>query len=81
VRESSRDDNDLSSRREVSVDIVNLVLESLVEQFIGFIENEHLDVSYRSPFSVTQLTLISLVLRFLRRIISNTRPGVPLTTC
>jgi hypothetical protein len=45
VRKGSGDDNDLSGRGKVSVDIVNLVLETLVEQFIRLVKNEHLNVS------------------------------------
>jgi len=39
VREGSGNYNDLSSGGKVSVDIVNLVLESLVEQLIRLVEN------------------------------------------
>lgn len=45
VREGSRDNNNLSGRREVAVDIVDLFTETTVEQLVGFIENEHLDVA------------------------------------
>lgn len=44
MRQSSRQDDNLGRGRQVSVDVVNLILETLVEQLIGFIENEHLDV-------------------------------------
>lgn len=44
MRQRRRQDHDLRRRRQVSVDIVDLVFESLVEQFIGFIEDEHLDI-------------------------------------
>lgn len=42
MRESGGDNNDLGGGREVSVDVVNLVLKSLVEELIRFIKNEHL---------------------------------------
>ena len=45
VREGGRNDNDLSGRREVTVDIVDLLAETTVEQLVGFIQNEHLDVA------------------------------------
>lgn len=44
VGQSSRQDDDLCRRRQVSVNVVNLVLETFVEEFVGFIEDEHLDV-------------------------------------
>jgi hypothetical protein len=34
MRQSSTQDDDLGGRRQVSVDVVNLVLESLVQQLI-----------------------------------------------
>lgn len=37
-------DDDLSRGRQVSVNVVDLILETLVEQLVGFIEDEHLDV-------------------------------------
>lgn len=42
MREGGGDNNDLGGGREVSVDVVNLVLETLVEEFVRFIKNEHL---------------------------------------
>jgi len=42
VREGGRENDDLRRGREVSVDVVDLVLESLVEELIGLIEDEHL---------------------------------------
>ena len=45
IREGGRDDNDLSGRREVTVDVVDLLAETTVEQLVGFIQNEHLDVA------------------------------------
>lgn len=45
VREGGRDDNDLCGRRKIAVHIVDLLAETLVEELIGFIENQHLDVS------------------------------------
>lgn len=38
---SSRDNNTLHSVRQVSVNVVNLVFESLVEHFICLVQNEH----------------------------------------
>ncbi|KAI6762674.1 hypothetical protein HG530_008654 [Fusarium avenaceum] len=45
VRESGADNHDLGGRGEVSVNIVDLLSESLVEELIGLIEDQHLDVS------------------------------------
>lgn len=45
VGEGSRDDDDLGGGREVSVHVVDLLSESLVEQLIGFVENQHLNVA------------------------------------
>lgn len=44
MRQRRGQDDDLRRGRQVSVNIVDLVLESLVEQFVGFIEHEHLDI-------------------------------------
>lgn len=44
VRQRCRQDDDLCRGRQVSVNVVDLILEALVEQFVGFIEHEHLDV-------------------------------------
>lgn len=45
VWESSRKDDDLCLRWQVAVDIVDLLLETLVEKLICFVENEDLDVA------------------------------------
>jgi hypothetical protein len=45
VREGSRDNDDLSCRRQVTIHVVYLFTEAAVEQFIGFVENKHLDVA------------------------------------
>lgn len=45
VGEGSGDHDDLGGWREVTVDVVDLLTESAVEEFIGFIEDEHLDVA------------------------------------
>lgn len=45
VGQCGGDDNDLGRRREVSVYIVDLLPESLVEQLVGFIEYQHLDMA------------------------------------
>lgn len=42
MREGSGDNNDLGGGRKVSVDVVNLVLETLVEEFVRFVKNKHL---------------------------------------
>jgi hypothetical protein len=42
VREGGGEDDDLRGGRKVSVDVVDLVLKSLVEELVGLIENEHL---------------------------------------
>jgi hypothetical protein len=42
VRESGRKDDNLGRRGEITVNVVNLVLETLVKQLIGFVENKHL---------------------------------------
>jgi hypothetical protein len=44
-RERGRNDNHLSRGREVSVDVVDLVFETLVEQLIGFIKDKNLRIS------------------------------------
>jgi len=46
-RERSRYDDDLGRGREVSVDIVDLVFETFVEQLVGFIKDEDLGISKR----------------------------------
>lgn len=45
VWQSGREKDNLGLRREVSVDVVDLVFEASVEEFVGFIQNEHLDVA------------------------------------
>lgn len=45
VWESSRKDDDLCLRWQIAVDIVDLLLETLVEKLICFVENEDLDVA------------------------------------
>lgn len=45
VGEGSRHHDDLRGGREVSVHVVDLLSESLVEQLIGFVENQHLNVT------------------------------------
>ncbi len=42
VRQGSREDDDLSGGREVSVDVVDLVLESLVQQLVRLVKHKHL---------------------------------------
>jgi hypothetical protein len=42
MRQRGRDDNDLSRRGKVSVDVVDLIFETLVEQLVGFIEDKNL---------------------------------------
>ena len=42
VRERRRDDDNLRRRRQVPVDVVDLVLEALVEELVGLVEDEHL---------------------------------------
>lgn len=37
--------NNLSCRREVSIHVIDLVLETLVEELVSFIEHEHFDIS------------------------------------
>ena len=51
VRQSGTQDNDLSSRWKIPVDIINLILEAFIQQFIGFVKYEHLDIpcSQTSP--------------------------------
>jgi len=44
VRERGAQQNNLRGRREVSVDLINLVLETLVQQFVRLVEHEHLDI-------------------------------------
>jgi hypothetical protein len=44
VGQSGGKNDDLGRGRQVSVNVVDLVLETLVEQLVGFIEDEHLDV-------------------------------------
>lgn len=89
VRECGGKDDHLSRRWEVPVNVVDLVLESFVEQFVGFIEDEHLNPVERrissssliNQFSQIGLTLMFLVRKCRRLIMSNTLPGVPDTTC
>lgn len=45
VGEGGRNHNDLGRGRKVSVHIVDLFPESLVKEFVGFIEDKHLDVT------------------------------------
>lgn len=45
VGEGGRNHYDLGRGREVSVHVVDLFPESLVKEFVGFIEDEHLDVA------------------------------------
>lgn len=47
VRKRGRDDDDLGRRREISVDIVDLVLETFVEQLVGLVKDEHLRLAWR----------------------------------
>lgn len=44
VGESGRNNDDLSRGRKVTVNVVNLVLEALVQELVRLVENEHLDV-------------------------------------
>lgn len=45
VGKGSRHHNNLGRRREVSVHVVDLFPESLVKEFVGFIQDEHLDMT------------------------------------
>ena len=44
VRKGGAQQDDLCGRREVSVDLIDLVLETLVQQLVRLVEYEHLDV-------------------------------------
>jgi len=44
VREGGAQQDDLRGRWEVSVDFIDLVLETLVQQFVRLVKYEHLDV-------------------------------------
>ena len=43
VGQSGGDEADLGGRREVSVDVVDLFLEPLVQHLVGLVQNQHLD--------------------------------------
>ena len=45
IWKSSRDDDDLSRRRQVTIHVVDLLTETAVEELVGLIEDEHLDVA------------------------------------
>ncbi|KAI6751992.1 hypothetical protein HG531_006688 [Fusarium graminearum] len=45
VRQGGTDDHNLGGRGKVSVNIVDLLSESLVEELVSFIEDQHLDMS------------------------------------
>lgn len=113
MRQRSAEDDDLSGGREVSVDVVDLILETLVEEFVTEerervrsgqgqdresqkrrlwltshrgqasmrIEEYRLAKGFNARPEFLFLTFKFLVLKFLLLIISNTLPGVPLTTC
>ena len=85
VRQSGRDEADLGSGGQVSVHVIDLLLESLVQHLIGLVQDQHLDSpgreSVRGEGRVERSQFVYLVRRVLLRIISNTRPGVPETTC
>jgi hypothetical protein len=37
--------HDLRSRREIAVDVINLILETFIEKFIRLVQDEHLDIA------------------------------------
>ena len=43
LRQRGRHDNNLQTRWEVSVDVINLFLEATSEHLIGLVQNQHLD--------------------------------------
>lgn len=45
VGEGGRDDDDLRAGGQVAVYIVDLLAEATVQQFVGFVEDEHLDLA------------------------------------
>ena len=45
IRQGGAEQHDLSSGWEVTVDVINLILEALVEEFVGLVQDEHLDVA------------------------------------
>ena len=45
IRQGGAEQDDLRSGREVTVDIINLILEALVEELVGLVQDEHLDVA------------------------------------
>ena len=45
IRQGSAEKHDLGSGREVTVDVINLILEALIEELVGLVQNEHLDVA------------------------------------
>lgn len=44
VGQCCTEQHDLGGRGKVSVHVVDLVLETLVQEFVGFVKNQHLDV-------------------------------------
>jgi hypothetical protein len=45
VWQGGAEQDDLGSGREVTVDVINLILEALVEELVGLVQDEHLDVA------------------------------------
>jgi len=45
IRQCGAEKHDLRSGREVTVDAVNLILETLVEELVGLVQDEHFDVT------------------------------------